>query len=202
MLTNCFPIDNAPECKSSMEAWRGQLKIKQELRVNNKGVNKQKMLLNHMWPPHPSAAFVVKLCFCPPLHISELILRDSVGAKIKAFSPRSPCWLWLICLNALKLHKQLLYLWGQTRPKGSSRACWEQTFLCNPFSQFMIWSGFPSSSCCTSLTPAAAWANSSKEIKPTRCNWGAFLSCSPGEKVLWIRNLQFCGLEWPSPKTV
>lgn len=135
MLTNCFPIDKAPECRSSMEACRVQTKKTGMCANNNKKqvswTNNSKVLMctgtsMTQWP-FQGSTLIPHWPFCGvlPLPFTCYCLSTPRGhwSENKSFSKKCLCGFPSVHVSVLTLHKQLLY-WLWTRPGGSAKHYW------------------------------------------------------------------------------
>lgn len=113
MLTNCFPIDNAPECKSSMEACGGL----------GGGRGTQKLVqMRHHWRtinvrtrcPNTASSLCPIACYCRPTPVGHP-LCFSTHLEKKSFSQKSSDCFPSLHFNILTIHERLLY-WHRTRP--------------------------------------------------------------------------------------
>lgn len=114
MLTNCFPIDNAPECKSSMEACGG---------LREGGWGGQKLVqTRHQWRtinartrcPNTASSLCPIACYCWPTPAGPP-LCFSTHLEKKSFSQKSSDCFPSLLFSILTIHEHLLY-WHRTRP--------------------------------------------------------------------------------------
>lgn len=111
MLTNCFPIDKAPECRSSMEACRVQTKELECVQITTKNKSAEQIIpkcwcaLVQAWHSdrfkgqHWSlSGLFVAFSLCPLLVIAYQLLGDT-DLKISHFqrslSVASPRFMWV-----------------------------------------------------------------------------------------------------------
>lgn len=169
MLTNCFPIDKAPECRSSMEACRVQTKELECVQITTKNKSAEQIIPVLMctgtsmtqWPFQGSTLIPQRPFWgVLPLPFTCYCLSTPRGhwSENKSFSKKSLCGFPSVHVSVLTLHKQLLY-WLWTRPGGSGKHYWRVPGTSRQSQFHLPQQKSQSSSYCSSLPSSAERAH-------------------------------------------